>query len=44
MIVEMLTRVQQDDPAQGDRCIAGEEINSWVDASSLAMSVVLENC
>ena len=27
----------------GDWCVTGEEINSWVDASSLVMGVVLEN-
>ena len=43
MIVVILTRVHQDDPAWGDWCMAGEEVNSWVDASSLVMGVVLEN-
>ena len=43
MIVEMLTRVRQDDPARGDWCVAEGKINSWVDASFLAMGVVLEN-
>ena len=44
MIFEMLTRVCQEDPAWGDWCLAREEINLWVDASSLAIDVVLENC
>ena len=43
MMVVILTRVHQDDPAWGDWCVAGEEINLWVDTSSLVMSVVLEN-
>ena len=41
MIVEMLTKVCQDDPAWGDECVAGEDVNSWV--SSLTIGVVLEN-
>ena len=44
MIVEMFIRVLQDDPTQRDWCVAGEEANLWVDASSLAMGIVLENC
>ena len=43
MIVEMLTRVCQDYPAQGDMCMAGEEINLRVDASLLVMVMILEN-
>ena len=43
MIVEKLIRVHQDDPALGDWCVAEKEINLWVDASSLAMGMILEN-
>ena len=39
MIVEILTRVRQDNRIWGDWCVAGEEINLLVDASSLAMDV-----
>ena len=34
--------VQRDDPAHGDWCVDGRELNVWVDASSLAIGVALE--
>ena len=30
------------DPAQGEWCINGEEMNIWVDTSTLALGVLLE--
>ena len=43
MITETMERVMQDDPVQGDWCINGNELTVWVDASSLAISVALED-
>ena len=37
-----MVSVQRDDPAHGDWCIEGQELNAWVDASSLAIRVALE--
>jgi len=42
MMAEVVTKVCQDDPTRGDWCVAGRELNAWVDASSLATGVVLE--
>ena len=42
MMVEVLTRVYQDDPTQGNQYVTTEEVNIWVDTSSLAMGVI--NC
>ena len=42
MVKETIARVKQDDPAKGDWCVQGDELNVWVDASSLAISVLLE--
>ena len=42
MMAETLTRVRRSDPAQGEWHVSGHELNAWVDASSLATSVVLE--
>ena len=39
---EVLVRVTCDDPIQGNWNISGEELNAWVDVSSLATGVVLE--
>ena len=33
----------QDDPVWSDWCINGNELTVWVDASSLAVGVALEN-
>ena len=41
MIKEVLTRVHKEDPAQGRRCIDGQALSVWVDASSLATGVSL---
>ena len=41
-ISETVDSVQRDDPAHGDWCIDGQELNMWVDASSLATGVALE--
>lgn len=41
-IAEVFTKVNQDNPAQGDWCETGEKVSAWVDASSLAMGIVLE--
>ena len=43
MIRDIFTRVTQDDPVKGDWCISGQEVTVWVDASSLATSVVMES-
>ena len=42
MVVENVTRVKKKDPARGDWCVQGKEMNVWVDASSLAIGVPLE--
>ena len=42
MVKETIARVKQDDPAKGDWCVQGDELNVWVDASSLAIGVLLE--
>lgn len=34
--------MKQNDPAGGDWCVNGWEINVWVDVSSLAIGVALE--
>ena len=39
---ETIARVKQDDPAKGDWCVQGDELNVRVDASSLAIGVLLE--
>ena len=36
MVEETIAGVKQDDPAKGDWCMQGDELNVWVDASSLA--------
>lgn len=41
MMTEVISTVHQDDPTQGDWCVTGE-VNTWVDASCLAMYLVLE--
>lgn len=33
MLKETVDRVQQKDPAQGNWCVNGSEVNVWVDAS-----------
>ena len=40
MVKETIARVKQDDPAKGDWCVQGDELNVWVDASSLAIGVL----
>ena len=42
MVKETIARVKQDDRAKGDWCVQGDELNVWVDASSLANGVLLE--
>ena len=34
--------MQRDNPAHGDWCVDGREMNAWVNASSLVIEVVLE--
>ena len=41
MIKEVLTRVRKEDPARGRWCVDGQALSVWVDASSLATSVLL---
>ena len=40
--METIVRVKKSDPAGGDWCVQGKEINIRVDASSLAIGVLLE--
>ena len=42
MVPETVRSVQRDDPAHGDWCAEGQELNVSVDASSLAIGVALE--
>ena len=42
MVKETIARVKQDEPAKIDWCMQGDELNVWVDASSLAIGVLLE--
>ena len=42
MVAETVTRVKKNDPARGDWCVQGKEMNVWVDASSLTIGVLLE--
>ena len=42
MVEETLTRVWQNDPTHGNSCADGEKLNIWVNASSLAISILLE--
>ena len=42
MVKDTIARVKQDDPAKGDWCVQGDKLNMWVDASSLAIGVLLE--
>ena len=42
MVVETITRVKKNDPARGDWCMKGKEMNVWVDASYLPIGVLLE--
>ena len=42
MAAETVTRVKKNDPARLDWCVQGKEMNVWVDASSLAIGVLLE--
>ena len=42
MISETVDSVWRDDPAHGDWCVEGQELNMWVNASSLVIGVVLE--
>ena len=42
MLEDTVRRVKQDDPAKGRWAVVGEEATVWVDASSLALGVVIE--
>ena len=42
MVAETITRVKKNDPTRRDWCMQGKEMNVWVDASSLAIGVLLE--
>lgn len=42
MVTETIARVKKNNPARGDWCVLGEEMDMWVDASSLAIGVLLE--
>ena len=42
MVAQTVTRVKKNDPAKEDWCVQGKEMNVLVDASSLAIGVLLE--
>ena len=42
MISKTVDSVWQDNPAHGDWCVDGRELNVWVDASTLTIGVALE--
>ena len=42
MLSKTVDSVRRDDPAHGDWCVDGRELNVWVDASSLAIGVAFE--
>ena len=42
MVTETVTRMKKNDPARGDWCVQGKEMNVRVYASSLAIGVLLE--
>ena len=42
MVRETITRVTQSDPSLSLWCATGQDINVWIDASSLATGVLLE--
>ena len=44
VVEEVLARVTRDDPVQCNWSVFREELNAWVDASSLATDMVLERC
>ena len=39
---ETVCSVQKEDPAHQDQCVDGQELNKWIDTSSLAIGVALE--
>ena len=43
MLEEIVLRLSQTDPAHGDWCTYGQKVTVWVDASSLATGVAVEN-
>ena len=42
VVAETITRVKKNNPAKGDWCVQGKAMNVWVDASSLAIGILLE--
>ena len=42
MMEDTVRRVKQNDPAKGRWDVVGEEATVWVDASSLALGIVVE--
>ena len=42
MMQKTMAHVCRDDPTRGDWCVDGEEIDAWIDTSSLVIGVVLE--
>ena len=42
MVTETIARVKKSNPAWGDWCVQGKEMNIWVDTSSLAIRFLLE--
>ena len=43
MVKETIARVNQDDPAKGDWCVQGDELNVWVGVSSLVIGAAIED-
>ena len=43
MLKDIITRVEQTDPARADRRVSGHDVTVWVDTSSLATGVVESN-
>ena len=42
MLEDTVQRVERNDPGKGRWCVVGEEATVWVDASSLALGIVIE--
>ena len=43
MLSDIVVRLAQKDPMQGDWCVDGNEVTVWIDVSSLATGVVVES-
>ena len=43
MLAKIIARASQTNPSHGDWCVNGHDVTMWVNASSLATYVVIEN-